>query len=530
MDNNPSVLIVGAGPTGLMMACKLAQYGISFRIIDKKPEASKQTNAAVLHKRSLEILDQMGIVDRFLKEGNRATELRMHGERAMIATIPLDHGDCYYKFALMLPQYKTEKLLNDYLEENHRRIERSVELIDLKQEGSEVYSTLKYANGNTEVVKSQWVIGCDGIGSTIREKSSISFGGEDFPQEFLVADICLETSLSVQGIDGFLGQKIMGIFPLGEDRYRVVANMGKTTQTISEPDIRQMVENRTQGQFKVKSISWSSPFWIHSKFAENMRNGPCFIAGDAAHVHSPAGGQGMNTGLQDVHNLAWKLALVIHGKAEESILDSYHLERHPVIEGVVNFTEKMTKLGTINNRFFSKLREIFMRFILNSSYTLEMKIGTIVSQLAIRYKQSPIIHYRPEFSSGAPPPGGRAPDALLGDSSEHLYAHFRNNQHNLLLFTGTHPSEEDIRKILGIQKWVQEHCRDMIQTHAITQTHHPEFNNEILDQKAAVHQSYQITQPALCLIRPDLYIALFINELSQESLVNFLQTKSGLKI
>lgn len=514
MSNSISVLIVGAGPTGLMMAYELARYGISFRIIDRKAESIKTTNAAILHTRTLEILDHMGIVNHFISLGLQCKGFRVHGlEGRELVNIPLDHRESRFQCSLFLPQSQTERLLNERLEELHGPVERKLELVDIRQESRMIISTIKHENGETEKIESDWLIGCDGYKSIVREKAHIPYHGDDFPDEYLVADMLLNTSLSENEGDGFLGTgNIIAFFPLGRRIYRVVARLNRKNaeQPISEEEARTIVYERSHGLFTLKSILWISSFWIHSKIAERMHQGGIFIAGDAAHVHSPAGGQGMNTGIQDVFNLAWKLALVIKGQAHPFLLlESYQAERYPVIQNVVNITEKMTKLGTESNSLILKLRDSLIKNILGRIPFMQKKASKMFSQLAIRYKHSPIIDYQNQIEGDAPKPGARAPDEAIDNSSQRLYDYLHNTHHNLLLFTGSHLIDNDVDQLTNILRKMKESYSNTLTCFVISPKAMPNYDNVIIDSNLAISKVYGCSEKSgMCLVRPDLYIAL----------------------
>lgn len=535
MNTPLSVLIVGAGPSGLLMACQLARYGISFRIIDKRPERTLITNAPILHIRSLELLDQLGLMDRFLKIGQPFRTGNVHKGKKDLASFSLNQDDAFYKFSLLLPQSETERILNEYLEEHQKRVERRLELIEIKQEGKKVISTIKHVDdGQTEQIESDWLVGCDGIHSTVREKAKIGFIGEALSQTFMVADIEAETSLSKDGAHGFLGKRVMVFFPLGNQAYRLVAKLGKpkiesasTAEqpkvriTITDEDVKKVVD-RSEGLFQLKSVRKASPFWISSKLVEKMRQDSCFIAGDAVHVHSPVGGQGMNIGLQDSYNLAWKLALVIQSKAHESLLDSYQAERMPVDEAIVRTTEKLTKIMAIEHDFFTTLRAYFIKFTLGSSQKLQKMLGRLIAQLSINYKKSPIIDYQTHLPAKAPKPGQRAPDMPM-DKDDHLYNYLRNGQHNLLMFTGTQPTAGELAQLKDIQQRMTQRYPGLVIPWLVShQVENTDFKEKIHDTKGLLHQGYHVSKPSLCLIRPDQYIAFFSQGLNYAALERLL--------
>lgn len=525
MEKHPSVLIIGAGPSGLLMACELARHGVSFRIIDRKPERTQTTNAAGVHTRTLEIFDQIGIINEFLELGQRWLSFRIHAEDELLTQIPFTHIDSYYQFSLLLAQSQTERILNDHLEALNGRVERKIELIDFKQVDDKIISTVKRDDGQTEEIKSNWLIGCDGLHSIVREKSHISFVGDDVASEYMIADAKLKTCLSDEAADAFRTPKgFLAVFPLGKNVYRVVANLAgkEIKKTISDEDIKTTIDQRSSQLFALESVLWSSPFWIHSKIAGTMRHGSIFIAGDAAHVHSPAGGQGMNTGLQDVYNLAWKLALVIQGKAKASLLDSYTAERRPVILKIVSETEKITKFALIRNSLLIKCFKFIGKNIVNRIILIKEKIGTQLTQIAISYSNSPIIVYQHTFfkSSSEPKPGSRTPDVIINYDLR-LHDLLRNRQHNLLLFISDDARSDEVNTVKELQQWLTTNYADTIKTYVISAKALTGVQNVIIDNMMAIHKRYHITT-GMVLIRPDQYIAFTQKSLDRLSLQSCL--------
>ena len=525
MIQHPSVLIAGAGPTGLMMACELARYGISYRIIDRKEGRTQTTNAAGIHTRTLEIFHHIGIVDRFLQRGQRWTAFRLHSQDELMARVPFNHIDSFYKFSLLLAQSETEKILNERLEELKGHVEWQVELIDFKQLDKKVVSTVKYADGHTETIESDWLVGCDGIHSIVREKSKIPFTGEDIPQEYLVTDVQLEGPIDDEA-DVFLGKKnMLALFPLGGGTYRIIgtAEGAEVKKIFTDDEVKNIIENRCGHKYKVTAIIRSSAFWIHSKIAGKMREGSIFIGGDAAHVHSPAGGQGMNTGLQDIYNLAWKLAWVINGKAKPQLLDSYEAERLPVINEIVSKTESITKAAFLENPLLIKLREVVAKTIIGHSNFLLEKLGSQLTQLSISYQHSPIIDYHTDIKShSAPMPGERAPDVVINQQSDRLYDYLLNTQYNLLLFSGHNISDVQLAQFQEIIEWIEQDYADTIKTQLVSFAKIAEIKNIITDEQFKIHNRYHIDDSGLYLIRPDHYIAFCRREIDKNGLREFL--------
>lgn len=525
MDNRLPVLIVGAGPTGLMMACELARRNIDFRIIDKKPERTLTSNAVGIQPRTLELLDQIGIVDRFLKKGHFCNAIHLYIKGKSIGRIPLSKIDSPYQFALMLPQNETEKLLLERLLEFKKEVERPLELVTLKQENNSIIVTVKDSTGKTEIITSDWLIACDGANSMVRQACNIAFPGEDLPDQFVVADATMDSFESNTEIHVFFDKgTVFAAFALGSNKYRIGANIHQSNprKIFIEKEVKEIVNERSYGNYNVTSVSWISPFWIHSKIVDQMDDGAIFLAGDAAHVHSPVGGQGMNTGIQDAYNLAWKLALVINGQAKPSLLDSYQKERYPIVKNVVDRTERFTKAGLFENPFLIKLRNMIFRILFHQPKLLK-KISMMMTQLSFQYKKSPIIDFQQKISRKSPAPGKRAPDVAI-TANTRLFDYFRlSTQHTILLFTGTTLKNGDLASIKTLQLELKKAFPELVKVYLIAKNQLAD-DDVIIDEYNKLHKRYNITNPAIYIIRPDNYIAYCSENLDAKIAVEFLKS------
>lgn len=519
--SNLPVLIVGAGPTGLMMACALARQGITFRLIDKKSKRTLASNATWIQTRTIELLDQLGILDRFIKMGHSCDAINLYAEGKQLSQLSLKNIDSIYSFVLMLPQSKIEHILETYLKELNHTVERSIELIDIKCNHEIAISTLRHSDGHTEILTSDWVIACDGANSIIREKCGFHFLGEDLTEQFIVADATIDFSYMPKNQIYFFFNPgtILAAFPLGEKKYRLAANLHLDVprKLFTEREVIEIVQERAHGKYYVTDVAWISLFWIHSKTVEQMRKGPIFLAGDAAHIHSPAGGQGMNTGIQDAYNLAWKLALVIKGKAKPVLLDSYQIERYPVIKKVVDQNTYFTKLALFDENFIPKLQKFSQDLSNGNQIEIEKKFGNQLSQLDIQYQDSPIISYESKLL----PSGQRAPDVTVDHAT--LYRYLSDTQHHVLLFTGLNPTEKTVENIKFLQKSLENLYPDLIKSHVIHKEKINGFSHMILDPDEIIHEAYHIKNPAIYIVRPDTYIAYSSEDLNIESIEKFLR-------
>lgn len=530
MGHHLPVLIIGAGPTGLMMACELARHGIEFRIIDKNAEATKGTNATWMQTRTLEILEAMGIVDRFLKVGNRCKGVNFYVKGKQIVNIPLNISESIYPFILMLPQRDTERLLKERLDEFHVQIERSVELIDIKQTNDSVVSTVRLANGNTETITSHWVVACDGANSVIRNKCQISFPGKDLPEQFMVADAHMGSFLPKNEIHVFFDKgtifpdksTLFAAFPWGTKEYRLCANLylERPRQTFTEQEVREVVAERTYGNYVVEKVSWISPFWMHTKIVDQMRHGSIFLAGDAAHTHAPVGGQGMNTGLQDAYNLAWKLALVVKGQANQSLLDSYQSERRPDAGKIVNETAFFIDMMLFDKSFVSKLKSFSQTVVHDALFA--KKINRQLTQLDTHYQNSPVIDYHEIVNEKMPQQGEFAPFVLMNQSKK-AYDFLNNEKHNILLFAGDNSTPETFEKMTELQKLLNANFSGLVNVVIIANEALRDVENMVIDVDGAIHKRYGVKTPFVYIIRPDHFIAYCSDKFDFDPVKNFLK-------
>lgn len=348
MDVLP-VLIVGGGPTGLTAALELSRLGVEVRIVDRALTPSTTSRALGVQARTLELLRPRGVGDDMLRLGNRAHRTALHANGRRIAAIDFTGMASEYNYILMLAQSETERLLAERLLDQGVPVERGVSFETLNEDDGCVHVGLRHPDGTRENVAATYVIAADGSHSPIRKALGLPFEGRPLEQRYVLGDVHVAGAMPDDQLSIFLALTgFLAVFPMGEGRFRFMATdpdgvAGDDGEPTIE-DIQALYDRTVHIPATLYGMSWSSRFRINSRHMSALRNGRVFFGGDAAHVHSPAGGQGMNAGIQDMINLSWKLAMVHRGLARPELLDTYESDRLPVIEQLVAMTERATKM------------------------------------------------------------------------------------------------------------------------------------------------------------------------------------------
>ncbi len=346
------VLIVGAGPTGLMLANQLGRRGLRPLIIDRHAGPSQQTRALGVQARTLEIYAHLGIAERAIELGKRGTGANMWADGKKMARIPL--GDIGrhvtpYPYILILGQDDNERIMGERLKDWDLAVQWNTEMVGLAQEPGHVTATLRDADGTIRHVDATWMAGCDGARSAVRELNGIGFPGAPYEHVFFVADVEMTGGMVPEEVNVYLWKSGFHLlFPMrGQDHWRIVGILPaelRDKEDVRFEDVIPSLHAEAGAGLSFKTCTWFSTYRIHHRSASRFRDRRCFLLGDAAHIHSPVGAQGMNTGLQDAYNLAWKLALVIEGEAGDTLLDSYEAERLPVARRLLETTDRGFRL------------------------------------------------------------------------------------------------------------------------------------------------------------------------------------------
>ncbi len=385
------LLIVGAGPVGLFLANECARKGLRYRIVETNGTQSQHSKALAIFPRTLEVFDMAGVVAPFLERANRVTSVSVVTHGRQLAHIQFTPEDTPYPFVAMVPQDVTEQLLLGELRRRGGDVDYRTTFRTAEQFDDHVVVTLE-RNGQPFQVTAAFVVGCDGAHSAVRHLLDLSFEGAEYEDTFMLADVESNDALPADELQLCPSERgPLAIFPMSANRRRIVATVNEQQgDTPSLELVQQVAQQRAPEGFEAKSLHWSSYFRIHHRHVSQLRRGRMFIAGDAAHIHSPFGGQGMNTGLQDVWNLAWKLDFAVRGHGGETLLDSYTDERLPVIKSVITTTDRLTHFMGTSNSVVQAVRD-FVIPVVSQLAPFQHAFVQRMSELGIAYAGSPIV-------------------------------------------------------------------------------------------------------------------------------------------
>jgi 2-polyprenyl-6-methoxyphenol hydroxylase-like FAD-dependent oxidoreductase len=490
------VIIVGAGPTGLSLAVQLIRYGIDFKIFDQKAGVTDLSKALVVHARTLEIYDQVGLAQIAIADGEIAQKLTLMHDGKIGAHLDFsDFGGRLspFPFALVFEQSKNEELLYQYLHHNGKDVQWQTELESLSQTAAGVTAVIKTASGETQTLAASYLVGCDGASSLTRHLLQLGFEGSTYPRLFYVADVEMEFPADSSTLYPVLGQDAFVLmFPMqGEQHWRLIGNLpeydGQIDRDVTFDEVEKKVKQLVQQPLTITTVRWFSTYKVHTRHAAKFSVDRCFLAGDAAHIHTPAGGQGMNTGIQDAYNLAWKIAVVLKGAAGDALLETYNEERLANAKRLLQTTDRMFEILAGDRwylRFFrTKILPSLAGVVMQSSLAKEFLFPT-VSQIGLNYRDSSLSKHLgdKDFKVKA---GDRMPYFLVDGAN--VYDKLRAPKFHLIVFAdGEHGGRD-------LQLEIEHEYGDLI-----------DFNIMQLDPR--VVEIFGTNQPFQVLLRPDNYI------------------------
>ncbi len=564
----PAVLIAGGGPVGLTLAAELFRHGVPCRVIDKLIQPEVWSKAAAVQARTLEVFRDMGVSDAILSRGRPVYGINIHKRAERFAHVSTEVRGTPYPFILGISQRETEDLLLEHLVALGGHLERGVTLEGFTAPGLDgapdapgpITATLLHADGRREIIEVAALVGCDGARSRVREVLGLPFEGSTFEEVVVQADVRVRFPFKTPQDEGLAfvaeGGPLVALPLLAEGRYRVFA--------ISPPDperepslelFEELAAARGPEGMEITDPLWMAKFRFHGRVVPSYRRGMVFLAGDAAHIHSPVGAQGMNMGIQDAYNLAWKLALVLRAKAQPRLLDSYDPERRPIGETTVQTTDRVTRAMaramTLRSPLAQDLRNQAIA-MLTGIGVLQDKALQGIGGMTVNYAGSPAVgeHHTSvwrsnlasdpdselpqigqwlNFSQG-PGAGARVSDIdLPGHDGRTLFDLLQGTRHTLLLFDGASPSAAGYKNLTEIAEHVARLYGELINVHIVVPAAaRPEaltFGGSILlDPEGALHQHFHSGAESLSLIRPDGYVGFRSQPAEGRHLLHYLNT------
>lgn len=512
MKQTTDVLIIGAGPTGLALACQLVRYGINFLIIEKKEGVTPYSKAIGVHARTLEIYEQIDLAERAVEQGAVAGKGRLivDGEvRGELDFANIGEGLSPYPFVLMLEQSKNEQLLYEYLLSHGKEVQWETELEDFTATDSIVTARIKTSDGKTQTVEAKYLAGCDGPKSLVRHTLGLEFGGSTFERMFYVADAQVDWRFSHDALHICLGKESFAVFfPLkGEKRYRIVGvfpeEFAKDEGEVLYEEIEARIREQAKLELDIHDVEWFSTYKVHTRHASKFSAGRCFLAGDAAHIHSPAGAQGMNTGIQDGYNLAWKIALVLGGTAGPNLLDTYNEERLENAKNLLRTTDRMFQLAAGDAWWLAFIRTNVFPSVANYVLSFDAVrnfVFPLLSQIGINYRHSSLSRHAgdEDFTVKA---GDRMPYFVADGNS--VYDRLREPRFHLLAFSNEQGEVESLKA--QVEKGL--------------------FDFHEFQLTSEVKETFGADRPFHILLRPDNYIAFISAQATAIDIENYLATQ-----
>ena len=411
------VLIAGAGPTGMMAALELSRFGIPVRLVEKRHEPATTSRAVGVQARTLELFEQRGISAPLVAKGNHAVAASAYGGGKRLFRLEFSHIDSKYNYLMFVSQAETEKVLREALDKAGVKIEWGVTMTAFAEpeHSPTLNAVVEHRDGAVEQFACSYLISAEGAHSTARQTLDLPFEGKSLDEQYALGDFYIDGDLDESDFHVFSSEHgFLGLFPMGNRRFRLIASNpiskpSKDTEPSIE-ELQQLYDQRSPIPVKFRDMSWSSWFHINSRMIHRMNVERVFIGGDSAHIHSPAGAQGMNTGLQDMMNLGWKLAMVLKGQAKPELLETYSAERVPVIENVLTKTEGLTAAIGKENAVFRSIFNHVAPWIVSTDF-IQQSSTERMSQLTLNYRGSSLA-----MSDGHPGelrPGDRMPDLAV---------------------------------------------------------------------------------------------------------------------
>lgn len=485
------VVIAGAGPTGLAMAAEAARFGLRFRLIDKAAHGAQHSQALVVQARTLEQFERYELAQSAIERGRRLRRMRMYSDGARILEASFDEIPSNYPFVLFLPQTQTEALLTGHVEALGGRIEREVALESFEQDEAGISCVLRHAGGAAETVRAAYLIGADGAHSTVRSILHMPFEGRSEPYAFFLGDLKVDGDVPGDELAVHLhAGNVVFLGRMDDTHCRVIvaAHEALADREPEVDDFQNAIDEAGIENLRVSEPRWMARFRVSERTTPAYSKGRVFLAGDATNIHSPVGGQGMNTGIQDAGNLMWKIALVESGRGRNILLESYDEERKPVTDALIAQSSGALRAATASNWLLERLRDGILARI-GSIESVKERLRSTISEIGLHYRKSPIVR---ECGSGsALRAGDRAPDCEVRDETGavlRIFDLFKEPLHTALMVMP--PAGADLERFARLFAAYRDVMHGML----------------IVDGDAMFRSQYAREGGGLFVVRPDGYI------------------------
>jgi 2-polyprenyl-6-methoxyphenol hydroxylase-like FAD-dependent oxidoreductase len=511
------VIIVGAGPTGLSLACQLIRYGIDFVVVEKNEGITPFSKALGVHARTLEIYEQLELAPQAVAQGTIAGKVRLLESGKVVGELDLSNfgeGLSAYPYLLVLEQSENERLLYDYVKKHGHDVLWQHELESFSQNQDGVLASVTTSNGETQNIEGKYLVGCDGPKSPVRHGLGLSFEGSTFERLFYVADVQIDWKYDHDALHVCIAEHaLVAFFPMpGEKRWRIVGSFpegyDKGEGEVDYEEIEARIKEEAELELDITRVDWFSTYKVHTRHVERFSSGRSFLAGDSAHIHTPAGGQGMNTGIQDAYNLAWKLALVLKGAAVEKILNTYNEERLPNAKRLLETTDRLFNLAAGTDWLVNVIRTTIFppmaKFVLSID-AVKRRFFPLVSQIGITYRQSSLSRHDGDgqFEVKA---GDRMPYFLVDGKS--VYDKLRAPRFHLLTFSDGQSDDQSVRD-------------------AIAANYPLLIDHSVIPLYPQVAEIFGTDRSFQVFLRPDNYIAFISTETSTSRLASYMKESIG---
>jgi 2-polyprenyl-6-methoxyphenol hydroxylase-like FAD-dependent oxidoreductase len=485
------VFIAGAGPTGLAMAAEAARFGLRYRIVDKAAHGALHSQALVVQARTLEQFERYELAQPAIASGRRLRRIRIYSDGARILEASFDEIRGSYPFVLFLPQTETERLLTGHVEAQGGKIEREVALESFEERADAIACTLRHADGSQETLTAAYLIGADGAHSTVRRLLNFSFEGDAEPYTFFLGDLRVDGEVPGDELTVHLHSGNVVFLGRMDDTHCRVIIVGNESAAQRDPvaeDFQRAIDDAGIQNLRVSEPRWTAAFRVSERRTPAYSRGRVFLAGDATNIHSPVGGQGMNTGIQDAANLIWKIALVQTRRARPLLLDSYDRERKPVGDALVFETAGALRAATASNWLLERVRDGLLSRI-GSLESVKQRLRDTISETGLNYSRSPIVCECGD--SGGLCAGDRAPDCEVRDETGaalRIFSLFKEPLHTALMIAP--PPDADLSRFAQVFSSYRDVMHGMV----------------LVDGDEDFYAHYAPPGGSLYVIRPDGYV------------------------